>query len=223
MKPEEYKLRECQRCGGNVGLFDNGFRTAAEKKYYAGCYQCGYQSSRYDSVEEAIKAWNAENATTEESDVKCTKCGEKWRMTIKGNLCLCKKCGNEWSIAATMKMPKLTDEQLAEFEKSKNEGTISVINDYVRPVPCVRDEHGEIKEQTVKQLLSKVNEELDELKQIIAISESLPTKMLYPIAEEAADTITAITTLLEAMGIDAEMRNEAQRQVNAKNRERGRL
>ena len=43
------------------------------------------------------------------------------------------------------------------------------------------------------------------------------------LAEEAADTITAITSMLEAFGIDAEMRDEAQRRVNSKNRERGRL
>jgi len=100
----------------------------------------------------------------------------------------------------------------------------------VRPLPAVRDEHGEIKERTVKELLGKINEELDELKE-----ETLKTQWLnmqpqplgkkygFDLAEEAADTITAITTLLEALGIDAEMRDEAQRRVNAKNRERGRL
>lgn len=99
-----------------------------------------------------------------------------------------------------------------------------------RPLPAVRDEHGEIKERTVKELLGKINEELDELKE-----ETLKTQWLnmqpqplckkygFDLAEEAADTITAITTMLEALGIDAEMRDEAQRRVNAKNRERGRL
>lgn len=107
----------------------------------------------------------------------------------------------------------------------------------VRPLPCVRDERGEIKEQTVKALFSKINEELDELKTeityhgVAVIADSAADakeKLIQPldikaIAEEAADTITAITTMLEALGIDAEMRDEAQRKVNAKNRERGRL
>lgn len=93
-----------------------------------------------------------------------------------------------------------------------------------RPLPCVRDEHGEIREKTVKQLFAKINEELDELKQAVFFSDSLPENQLIgAVAEEAADTITAITTMLEALGIDAEMRDEAQRRVNDKNRERGRL
>ena len=113
----------------------------------------------------------------------------------------------------------------------------------VRPLPCVRDEHGAIKEQKVKQLLQKINEELDELKfEITTCLTSLDTNITKEpndewaydtfvrnsargaiVAEEAADTITAITTMLEALGIDAEMRDEAQRQVNERNRERGRL
>lgn len=102
----------------------------------------------------------------------------------------------------------------------------------VRPLPCVRDEHGAIKEQTIKAMFSKINEELDELKELILINNCLSGKTgIYShgcelearMAEEAADTITAITTLLEALGIDAEMRDEAQRRVNQKNRDRGRL
>ncbi len=97
----------------------------------------------------------------------------------------------------------------------------------VRPLPCLRDEHGEIKGQTVKQLFAKINEELDELKSAFVLWHisklSEDCKLRKHFAEEAADTITAITTMLEALGIDAEMRDEAQRRVNAKNRERGRL
>jgi NTP pyrophosphatase (non-canonical NTP hydrolase) len=104
----------------------------------------------------------------------------------------------------------------------------------VRPLPCVRDEHGEIQEQTIKELLLKINEELDELKEVLAFVictkdfQEKPdcenyAEMRKDIAEEAADTITAITTMLEALGIDAEMRDEAIRRVNEKNRERGRL
>lgn len=108
----------------------------------------------------------------------------------------------------------------------------------VRPAPCVRDENGEIREQTVKVLVAKIDEELNELKEAIIGGEYADlrlwsvvegeSRMLFlqekeRIAEEAADTITAITTLCHALGIDAKMRNEAQRRVNAKNRERGRL
>lgn len=103
-----------------------------------------------------------------------------------------------------------------------------------RPLPCVRDEHGEIKEQTVKQLFQKINEELDEFKAAVLrevtarndlddIADGVDDDSDTSIAEEAADTITAITTMLEALGIDAEMRDAAQRRVNDKNRERGRL
>jgi hypothetical protein len=105
-----------------------------------------------------------------------------------------------------------------------------------RPLPCVRDEHGEIREQPIKVLLSKVDEELNELKEEIygylghltyssdkTAKELLEYDAPQMIEEEAADTITAITTMLEALGIDAEMRDEAQRRVNKKNMERGRL
>lgn len=102
----------------------------------------------------------------------------------------------------------------------------------VRPLPCVRDEHREIREQTVKQLVATIDEELNELKQAIICYQSfdLPCVVLCKnstigkeIAEEAADVKTAITTLEEALGIDMEARDEAQRRVNEKNRERGRL
>lgn len=104
----------------------------------------------------------------------------------------------------------------------------------VRPLPCVRDEHGEIQEQTVKQLFQKINEELDELKAAVLrevttrnnlddLADGVDDDTDTDIAEEAADTITAITTMLEALGINAEMRDEAQRRVNDKNRKRNRL
>lgn len=103
-----------------------------------------------------------------------------------------------------------------------------------RPSPCVRDEHGEIRQQTVKALLAKIDEELNELKEAVFRSEEYDNDLnefsnsihefeKEPIAEEAADTITAITTLCAAVGINTEAREEAQRRVNAKNKERGRL
>jgi len=101
-----------------------------------------------------------------------------------------------------------------------------------RPLPCIRDEHGEIREQSIKALLGKAQEEFIELVSEIAYvadvgapanDASIDKAHKHYIAEEAADTITAITTMLEALGIDAEMRDEAQRRVNSRNRARGRL
>ncbi len=94
------------------------------------------------------------------------------------------------------------------------------IKQEAKPLPCLQDEHGEIRAQTVKQLVAKIDEELNELKALVfpVIIDNLES-----IAEEAADTITAITTLEEYYGIDAAMRDEAQRRVNQKNHKRGRL
>jgi len=119
----------------------------------------------------------------------------------------------------------MRDEQLKRLREEMERQPIHIEPDSpVRPFPCVRDEHGEIREQTVKRLLAKIDEELNELKQAVFLADSLPHgQLIGAVAEEAADTITAITTMLEALGIDAEMRNEAQRRVNEKNRERGRL
>ena len=108
-----------------------------------------------------------------------------------------------------------------------------VYNPVERPLPCVRDEHGEIAQQKVKNLISKIDEELNELKWELAVhpqkleacefAEHLRPVEKTTIAEEAADVIVATTTLLEALGIDADMRGEALRRVNEKNRKRDRL
>lgn len=130
-----------------------------------------------------------------------------------------------------LRMPELTDEQLKRLREEMERQPVHIEPDSpVRPLPCVRDERGETNEQTIKQLLAKIDEELNELKAgVFAIGNlddtpnETPTGFFPFIAEEAADTITAITTMLEALGIDAEMRDEAQRRVNAKNRNRNRL
>ncbi len=78
---------------------------------------------------------------------------------------------------------------------------------------------GETKEQTVKQLFSKINEELDELKAVVLrevttrnrlddIADGVDDDTDTDIADKAIDTITAITTMLETLGINAGMRNE---------------
>ena len=110
----------------------------------------------------------------------------------------------------------------------------------VAPEPCVKDETC----KTVKDYFQKTNEELDELKQeLMNVAElcndigdakininsmhsydenSLDSDTRRAIAEEAADVCTAITSLLEALGIGFKERNEAQRRVNEHNHERGR-
>lgn len=103
----------------------------------------------------------------------------------------------------------------------------------VKPLPVKRCKidgvEQDVKEWTVKQWFQKINEELDEFKREILVWNgfgSVPTinsVSKQKIREEAIDTITAITSMLEAMGIDEEQRNEAQRRVNEKNRKRGRL
>lgn len=102
----------------------------------------------------------------------------------------------------------------------------------VKPLPCLRDQNGDVREQTVKALLAKIDEEHIELVAEIArhcrfcktageVENDVERKRF--IAEEAADTVTAITTLCEAIGIDANMRSDAVETVNMKNRARGRL
>ena len=102
----------------------------------------------------------------------------------------------------------------------------------VHPIPCVRDERGETKKQTVKELVAKIHEELIELEAVtfytcdideIAKEQDVGSEFLRRMAEEAADLKTAVTTFEEAVSINKYMRNEAQRKVNEKNRERGRL
>ena len=82
---------------------------------------------------------------------------------------------------------------------------------------------------TVKQWFQKINEELDEFKE--AVYRHFDGKMIMidrhvddkKIAMEAADTITAITSMCEAMGINEKERQEAKKRVNERNRGRGRI
>jgi len=106
----------------------------------------------------------------------------------------------------------------------------------VLPIPCRN-----VDEETVKEWIGKIDEELNELKEAVLIdnqgmtvNSELNTRAKYAlmneeryikmiVAEEAADVITAITSMLDVMGIDERMRQEAQERVNRKNEERGRL
>lgn len=103
------------------------------------------------------------------------------------------------------------------------------MSEKILPIPCTN-----VKKKTVKEWLQKINEELDEFKYEVTKvynssnvliyehdfhTEDETTRILY----EAIDTITVITSMLEAMGIDESKRQEAQRRVNERNRERGRI
>lgn len=106
----------------------------------------------------------------------------------------------------------------------------------VAPVPCVK----ETENTSIKDLFQKLNEEVDELKveilkncyfyddidDVRSILKSYKMdediKAMQRIAEEGADVCTVVTSLLEAIGIGFEMRQEAQRRVNKHNHERGR-
>lgn len=96
----------------------------------------------------------------------------------------------------------------------------------VLPIPCTN-----VKEATAKEWFAKINEELDELKAAVLrectvrnrledVIDGVDDDTDTDIAEEASDTITAITSMLEAMGIDEQMRQEAQRRVNERNAQR---
>lgn len=120
--------------------------------------------------------------------------------------------------------PEAKKEEVEEMEETKK-------SDAVLPIPCTKGIDG----WTVKQWFQKINEELDELKAEVLtagkshINDEAAKVEIYSgakvmmIAEEAADTITAITSMLEAIGIDEETRQEAQRRVNERNRTRGRI
>ena len=99
------------------------------------------------------------------------------------------------------------------------------------PAPCKH-----IPDATIKERFQAINEELDELKHAALIHYRNLGKSVVRddwrerdgairrhVAEEAADVVTAVTSMLEAMGIDEEERMEAQRRVNQRNMERGRL
>ena len=96
----------------------------------------------------------------------------------------------------------------------------------ILPIPCTK-----YQEATVKEWFQKINEELDELKEAIIRADDWTRPAdefnhhgadTVAIAEEAADVITVITSMLESMEIDEDMRQKAQKAVNAKNKERGR-
>lgn len=104
----------------------------------------------------------------------------------------------------------------------------------ILPAPCTK-----VNATTVQDWLQKINEELDEFKDEILNNFIIDSDLLRGyyfniddeytkreeerIVDEAMDTITAITSMLEYMGIDENERSKAQMRVNERNAERGRL
>ena len=104
----------------------------------------------------------------------------------------------------------------------------------VVPKPCVRG----IDMRTMKALMQKLNEEVDEFKfELFSLmgalddgpedvsfqAEGYGKNTFFRIAEEGADVATMIATICNAVGVDDKTRFEAQAYVNKHNHERGRL
>lgn len=117
---------------------------------------------------------------------------------------------------------------------SEKSGIYKRVYTPVRPVPCVRDENGEIKKQTVKQLFAKLDEEVNEFKAAVLrevtvrndlsdIADGVDDDTDMDIVLEGADVKTVITSIENALGYGVDRRDEAQRCVNRRNLERGRL
>lgn len=101
----------------------------------------------------------------------------------------------------------------------------------VLPAPCLRG----IDMRTMKALFQKLDEEVDEFKfeimrHLSDLKDAPEDVQLvvtkdadsFRIAEEGADVATIVATILNAVGINETMRQEAQAHVNKHNHERGR-
>lgn len=103
----------------------------------------------------------------------------------------------------------------------------------VRPLPCMRANGKTFEMTTLREWLAKIHEEITEMEEkafgICGLDDYPQKETLYgtqietEFALECADVATVLASMQEAFGIDAEARDEAQRRVNNKNRERGRL
>ena len=111
--------------------------------------------------------------------------------------------------------------------------TVPLREMHVRPLPCVRANGKTCEKTTLREWLAKLHEEMTEMEEkafgICGLDDYPQKEKLYgthietEFALECADVATVLASMQEAFGIDLEARNEAQRRVNAKNIERGRL
>ena len=119
------------------------------------------------------------------------------------------------------------------MKKAEQERTLDGVQPVV-PQPCVRG----IDMRTMKALVQKLNEEVDEFKfelftlmgaldegpeDVSFQAEGYGKNTFFRIAEEGADVATMIATICNAVGVDDKTRFEAQAYVNKHNQERGRL
>lgn len=119
------------------------------------------------------------------------------------------------------------------MKKAEQERTLDGVQQVV-PQPCVRG----IDMRTMKALVQKLNEEVDEFKfelftlmgaldegpeDVSFQAEGYGKNTFFRIAEEGADVATMIATICNAVGVDNKTRFEAQAYVNKHNHERGRL
>lgn len=118
-------------------------------------------------------------------------------------------------------------------KKAEQERALDGVQQVV-PKPCVRG----IDMRTMKALVQKLNEEVDEFKfelftlmgaldegpeDVSFQAEGYGKNTFFRIAEEGADVATMIATICNAVGVDDKTRFEAQAYVNKHNHERGRL
>lgn len=96
--------------------------------------------------------------------------------------------------------------------------------------PCIKVDGEFVDDSLVSESFAKIDEELNELKGEIlsdagGLNQLIDTLYTHTdtIALEAIDTITAIISMLNAIGIDQEDIDAACQTVISKNRERGRL
>lgn len=135
-----------------------------------------------------------------------------------------------------LRLTKLTDEQLKKwkFMVEREPAYLHIEMDSpVRPLPCVRANGKTFEKTTLREWMAKLHEEITEMEEKafgICDLDGYPQKeKLYgthietEFALECADVATVLASMQEAFGIDMEARDEAQRRVNNKNRERGRL
>lgn len=116
---------------------------------------------------------------------------------------------------------------------SEKSGIYKRVYTPVRPVPCVRANGKTFEKTTLREWLAKLHEEMTEMEEkafgICGLDDYPRKEKLHgthietEFALECADVATVLASMQEAFGIDLEARDEAQRRVNRKNLERGRL
>ena len=112
---------------------------------------------------------------------------------------------------------------LEDCEKKRVDEKRGRIVDMTRPQPCVRwlDARAQDKEERLVFCLKKLAEEHEEVWEAYGEYVSHNSGAREHLAEELTDVITAVTTMLCALGYNEVARSDMQKQVNRKNRARG--